>query len=70
MHSRYFFILFTLICLQACSPVAPWQRGNLAKPEMAVDTQSQQRVLMQHVYSAREAGGLPNAIEGGGCGCY
>lgn len=57
--------------LSACSPVAPWERGNLAKPHMAPDPSPLQSTLRAHNYGAREAasGGVSGS-GGGGCGCY
>lgn len=64
-------LLFCLIAgLSGCSPVAPWERGNLAKPHMALDPHPMQSSLRTHSYSAREAAGGGGSAEGGGCGCY
>ena len=65
-------MLFLGACLMisACSPVKPWQRGTLAKPEMAVDPTPLQSVVRNHVYGSREAASGGEAGTGGGCGCY
>lgn len=57
-------------CLTACAHVEPWERGNLAKPQMALDHNPILSVSRDHVNSSRE--GMPSggAGEGGGCGCY
>ena len=61
-------LLASLLC--GCAEVAPWQRGRLARPDMAPNPEPQQRALREHVYMSREAaiGGATGA--GGGCGCY
>jgi hypothetical protein len=59
-----------LIALTACAPVQPWERGNLAKPQMALDPNPLQSALRAHNYGSREASAGGNAAQGGGCGCY
>ena len=54
----------------ACSAVAPWERGNLAKPQMALDPYPMQSSMRGHIYGSREAAGAISAGTGGGCGCY
>ncbi|MBS0299789.1 MAG: DUF4266 domain-containing protein [Proteobacteria bacterium] len=54
-----------------CVNIAPWERGNLAKPQMELDPHPLQSELQSHNYSSREA--APNhksSSGGGGCGCY
>ncbi|MEQ1560525.1 MAG: DUF4266 domain-containing protein [Methyloglobulus sp.] len=63
-------ILFLTILLTACAPVQPWERGNLAKPQMALDPYPMQSSLRAHNYGSREAAAGDNAAQGGGCGCY
>lgn len=53
-----------------CASVEPWERGNLAKPQMAPEPYPLQAELRGHSYGAREAAGGGNAGTGGGCGCY
>lgn len=66
----YFFMLCAGIGLSACAPVEPWQRGNLAKPQMALDPYPMLNELRGHNYSSREAGASSAGGSGGGCGCY
>ncbi|MCX8049500.1 MAG: DUF4266 domain-containing protein [Methylohalobius sp.] len=58
-----------LLFLAGCVQVAPWERGRLAKPHMALDPNPNQSAIQEHVYSSREAGGGIKGA-GGGCGCY
>jgi hypothetical protein len=62
--------LITLLALSACAPVHPWERGNLAKPQMALDPHPLQSAVRAHNYGSREAAAGGNAAQGGGCGCY
>jgi hypothetical protein len=58
-----------ILCLQACEPVEPWERGDLAKPQMALDPNPTNNALRAHTFAAREATQGGNAGVGGGCGC-
>jgi hypothetical protein len=58
-------------CLAGCSglpSVAPWQKGELARPEMRFDTTLESRMTEQ-VYGSREAASGGTGVGGGGCGC-
>lgn len=58
-------------CLSACTAVAPWERGTLAKAQMAVNPQPLQNAMRAHNYGSREAAsGSSAGAGGGGCGCY
>ncbi|ESS72939.1 hypothetical protein MGMO_41c00050 [Methyloglobulus morosus KoM1] len=63
-------LLMMAATLPACSTVQPWERGNLAKPQMALDPHPLQSSLRAHNYGSREAAAGGNAGQGGGCGCY
>ncbi|MGY6215821.1 DUF4266 domain-containing protein [Methylolobus aquaticus] len=64
-------LLSLLSVLSACAPVAPWERGTLAKPHMALEPNPAQRSLRVHAYRSREsAAGWGEATAGAGCGCY
>lgn len=56
--------------LPACAVVEPWERGVLAKPEMALDPHPLQSKIDKHVYNSREAALGGDSAGGGGCGCY
>jgi hypothetical protein len=60
-----------LILLEGCAPVKPWERGNLAKPHMAMQPFPIQAAFREHIYGSREAASGGSASSGGGgCGCY
>ncbi|MDV6343396.1 DUF4266 domain-containing protein [Nitrosomonas sp. Is37] len=66
-----FVILFSVSGLSGCVNVAPWERGNLAKSEMALDPNPLQSAIQAHVYGSREAAASINSSGGGGgCGCF
>lgn len=64
------FLLAISFWLTACTTVQPWERGNLAKPQMALDPYPLQSALRAHNYGSREAAAGGSAAQGGGCGCY
>lgn len=63
------FIILTA-CVTACAPVAPWQRGTLAKASMALEPNPMQSSMREHTHGSREAALGSSAAGGGGCGCY
>ena len=64
------FLMILSVYLTACTLVKPWERGNLAKPQMALDPYPLQSALRAHNYGSREAAAGGNAAQWGGCGCY
>ncbi|WP_234413614.1 DUF4266 domain-containing protein [Ideonella sp. A 288] len=58
------------LALAGCTAVAPWERGELARPHMAVDPAPMRSALRDHVHSSREAASMGGSADGGGCGCY
>jgi hypothetical protein len=66
-----FSLVLASMLLGGCASVAPWERGYLAKPQMAMEPNPEQRSLRVHAYRSREsAAGWGEATGGGGCGCY
>ena len=64
--------IFALLTLQGCSvvqTVEPWQKGNLAKPEMTFDDDPFERGYREHIYTSKEASAGGSGLGGGGCGC-
>jgi len=65
-----FSALAGIALLAGCASVPAWERGNLAKPQMAFDLNPAESALRAHAYSSREAAANGTAGAGGGCGCY
>jgi hypothetical protein len=63
------FAAAALPLLGACTHIEPWQRGTLAKPQMALEPHPLRGALVAHVRSAREAASGTVSKDGGGCGC-
>lgn len=60
--------------LSACShftpqAVQPWERGILAREDMALSPNPVQEGLDEHIYFSKEAASGGSGIGGGGCGC-
>ena len=58
------------VLLVGCETVQPWQKGNLANPEMAFDSDPLGTRFADQVYHSKEMGSSSaTAAGGGGCGC-
>lgn len=54
----------------AMDPVSPWQRGDLAREDMAWDPGLVgESAIRDHVYVSKEAASMGISLGGGGCGC-
>jgi hypothetical protein len=70
-------ILFTGGCtlllgsLAGCSftGVEPWQRQDLAKREMLINSEPLEAATDDHIYFSKEASSGGQSFGGGGCGC-
>lgn len=71
INMKVILIIGILILLNGCwaKTVKPWQKGNLAKPEMALDSTPLTSALNDHVYFSKEASSGGRSFSGGGCGC-
>ncbi len=68
--NSFFIIIFACIVLAGCmQTVNPWERGNLAKPQMMLDYDPLKSGIMAHSYSSKEAASGGYGVGGGGCGC-
>jgi hypothetical protein len=67
--ARRIFLVIALGVLSGCAQVAPWERGNLARPEMGLSPVPDRAWLEQHVYTSKEAAQGGHGSGGGGCGC-
>lgn len=66
-------LLSLTVGLSGCSGIEPWvkpyERGNLADPVMALDTDAISTSYMRHVFEVREGARGGEGAVGGGCGC-
>jgi hypothetical protein len=63
--------LACLLLLAGCAGMEPkaWQRGDLARPEMAWDPDPVDAAIREHTYNSKEAASGSATVAGGGCGC-
>jgi hypothetical protein len=70
MRSRIvFFFVIMLLATSGCTPVQPWEREMLARPEMAIVTDPLETFLNDHIHFSKEASNGGHSATGGGCGC-
>jgi hypothetical protein len=62
-------LILSVLIVGCSTPVQPWQKGNLAKEDMAFDPDPLQTRFTEHTFHSKEGatGGL--SVGGGGCGC-
>lgn len=69
MTGRWIMAAAAALLVCGCSTVQPWQKGNLAKPEMAFDPDVLEARFADHTYFSKEAASGGAGVGGGGCGC-
>jgi anti-sigma factor RsiW len=60
------------VLLSGCAtmqPPKPWEKGQLARPEMQFDADRMNARLADHIYTSKEAASGGVGVGGGGCGC-
>lgn len=70
--TRSLSLLICLAALAGCSvfnPPQPWEKGNLAKPEMNMGGDALEERFLQHIYFSKENASGGYGVGGGGCGC-
>jgi len=50
-------------------PVAPWEKGLLARPDMGFESDRLEASFADHTYSSKEGSAGGTGVGGGGCGC-
>ena len=58
-----------LLALCACAPVAPYQKGYLARPDMGFEESPGMAKALEKMFVAKEAASGSGAVGGSGCGC-
>ena len=65
-------LVFLALDLAGCAsfqPPQPWEKGQLAQPEMQFDPDPLAARIQQHIYASKEAAIGGYGVGGGGCGC-
>ena len=63
------FLFLAFLSLAGCTSVAPYQRGYLARPDMALEAGLGNAKALEKTFSAKEAASGGASVGGGGCGC-
>lgn len=53
----------------AIQPPQAWEKGNLARKEMTMDSDALDQAFTQHIYFSKESASGGYGVGGGGCGC-
>jgi hypothetical protein len=62
-------VLAVAVTGSACATVQPWQRGDLARAEMAFEPDPVLASYRRHTEFSKEAASGGATLGGGGCGC-
>ncbi|NOT14403.1 MAG: DUF4266 domain-containing protein [Methylotenera sp.] len=62
-------VAFLLTSCAGVQKVQPWEKGNLAKPEMTFEGDGLDTGYTEHTYFSKEAASGGGGVGGGGCGC-
>jgi hypothetical protein len=72
MRRRLLVVIALAATCGACAsfqPPQPWEKGQLARPQMQFDANPLEAKATQHIYQSKEAAGGGYGVGGGGCGC-
>ncbi|PIW59583.1 DUF4266 domain-containing protein [Shewanella sp. CG12_big_fil_rev_8_21_14_0_65_47_15] len=71
MRKPLFVVVALIVGLSGCSSlgVEPWEKGQLARSDMALDSEKLDLALDDHIYFSKEGSSGGRAFAGGGCGC-
>jgi hypothetical protein len=63
--------LMVVVALAGCAfaPPKPWEKGELARPDMQFDADPLEAKGNQHIYTSKEGAAGGYGVGGGGCGC-
>lgn len=66
---RALIFMFLLAGCAPLKPVQPWEKGELARPEMGFGHDRLGAAYAEHTYSSKEGAAGGAGVGGGGCGC-
>lgn len=66
---RHVLRLFLFAACTGCTAVQPWEKGNMALPEMGFDASPLESRYADHIHTSREGASGGSGVGGGGCGC-
>jgi hypothetical protein len=62
-------MIFSVTACASFKKVQPWEKGNLAKPEMTFEGDVLDSAYVEHTYFSKEGSSGGVGVGGGGCGC-
>ena len=62
-------LAMTAFAASGCAAVKPWERGALAREDMAWQPNPLESAIRSHVYFSKETSLGGGGTGGGGCGC-
>ncbi|HET7730917.1 MAG TPA: DUF4266 domain-containing protein [Usitatibacter sp.] len=62
-------VLLAALLAAGCATVAPYQRAQLARADMAFDASPGHTRALEKTFGAKEAASGGASVGGGGCGC-
>jgi len=62
-------LIFSITACASLKKVQPWEKGNLAKPEMTFEGDALDNAFTEHTYFSKEGSSGGGVVGGGGCGC-
>lgn len=54
---------------ESIRPPQPWEKGELARPQMSMDKDPLEARFTSHIYFSKEGSSGGEGVGGGGCGC-
>ena len=61
-------LIFSITACASLKKVQPWEKGNLAKPEMTFEGDALDNAFTEHTYFSKEGASGGVGVGGGGCG--
>lgn len=68
-RGRLVALVLAAVLAGGCAAVEPYQRGYLARPDMAFDPTPGTGRALEKTYAAKEGASGSGSVGGGGCGC-
>ena len=68
-YLKAFLTVFILQCYGCATDVKAWEKGDLAKPHMAIEPDGLQRTIREKMVTSKESSSGGYSVVGGGCGC-
>ena len=68
-RARLVALILVAVVAGGCATVEPYQRGYLARPDMAFEPTPGTGRALEKTFAAKEGASGSGSVGGGGCGC-